>query len=260
MGRRRNKAACPPLRLPAVRPNPLIVELPFHVGPFTYRAVKSDRLVFDEAGNELEACAIEARRLVIISCIVHPTRHEEIVRHEIRHAWEFHFPRPHDAEEECQFFAAISTQFDIDLETAGGREALMELVPRRVPHRSRTCDQFNRDEIGEQLIKALQRAERAEARITELEAAIAAGEIEQLTRTVSEASREPRVDPTMKGAFNDQEIGDQLVKALQRAERAEALIEADVKQQLRLIAATQEQRNEHTIQPKNRRTRHRVDR
>jgi len=106
----------------------------FGVGPFTYRLAISDRSIFDAEGNELEGCAVEARRLLIISRIVEPERREEIALHEFTHAWGFHVPKPSDEEERCQLTALIAQQFAADLERAGGREALQRLPAQRVPH------------------------------------------------------------------------------------------------------------------------------
>lgn len=106
----------------------------FHVAGVSYRLVVSDRSVFDAEGNELEGCAVEGRRLLIISRIVEPERREEIAMHEISHAWTFHVPKPGDEEERCQFNATISRQFYADLEAQGGREALRQMAMTRVPH------------------------------------------------------------------------------------------------------------------------------
>jgi hypothetical protein len=106
----------------------------FHVGPVVYRLAVSDRSVFDVEGNELEGCAVEGRRLLILSRIVEPERREEIALHEFTHAWSFHVPKPSDEEERCQLTALIAQQFALDLERNGGREALRSLAATRVAH------------------------------------------------------------------------------------------------------------------------------
>lgn len=109
----------------------------FHVGPVSYRLVISNRHVFDADGNELEGCAVEGRRLLILSCIVEPERREEVALHEFTHAWAFHVPQPSNEEERCQLTALIAQQFQKDLDAAGGREALIQMQPAHVPHLGR---------------------------------------------------------------------------------------------------------------------------
>ena len=117
------------------------VAVEFHVGPYVYRLVVSDRSIFDAEGNELEGCAVEGRRLVILSRIVEPERREEVAAHELIHAWAFHAPKPSDEEERCQFHAMIAEQFRRDLEVGGGRERLLQLPRTCVPHLGRPVPQ-----------------------------------------------------------------------------------------------------------------------
>lgn len=136
---------------PAVRlrrPNYLV----FNVGPFEYRLVISDRQLYDSHGDELSGCAIESRRLLIVSYCVEPARREEIALHELKHAWLFHFPKPHDDEERCQFFAATTLQLRIDLDAQGGTEAMKRLRPTRVPNVGRGLHEWLSPEAaGERL-------------------------------------------------------------------------------------------------------------
>jgi hypothetical protein len=111
--------------------------IPFHVGPYVYRLVITDRSLFNAEGDELEGVAVEGRRLLILSFIVEPERREEVALHELIHAWAFHVPTPRTEEERCQLHAMIGEQFRRDLEAQGGREALMQLQPQRVPHLGR---------------------------------------------------------------------------------------------------------------------------
>lgn len=104
----------------------------FHVGPEVYTLIVSDRAVFNVEGDEVAAMAVEDRRLLILSFRVEPQRREELARHEMLHAWEFHVPVPRTAEERAQFFALAGKQFDQDLETAGGNEALERMLPASV--------------------------------------------------------------------------------------------------------------------------------
>lgn len=105
----------------------------FQVGPYFFRAVRTNRPVYDEEGAELEGRALERGRLLLISPAVEPARIEEVVRHEHYHAMRFYFPEPTTEEERAQFVAAIGLQFERDLEAGGGRDALLELPLVRLP-------------------------------------------------------------------------------------------------------------------------------
>ncbi len=113
----------------------------FHVGPFTYTLVVSDRSIFDADGNQLDGIAVESRRMLLISRHVEPERREEVAMHEFVHAWEFHVPKPTTDEERCQFFAFLDRQFRDDLHNGGGRETLAQIVPRHVNHIDRPLHQ-----------------------------------------------------------------------------------------------------------------------
>lgn len=95
--------------------------------------------IFDEHGSELEGICIESRRLILISPTVQINRREEVLGHEVQHAWEFHVPPPRIEEERCQLFATISQQMREDLERQGGIETLQSLpaesisLPYRAP-------------------------------------------------------------------------------------------------------------------------------
>lgn len=113
----------------------------FHVGPVAYRLVISDRAVFDAEGNELEGAAIESRRLLIVSRRVEPARREDVALHELAHAYEFHFPPPRTPEDRAQIFSIAAKQFAIDLAAQGGSEAIVQMLPTRVPHLGRPMPQ-----------------------------------------------------------------------------------------------------------------------
>ena len=124
----------------------------FRVGPYTYTLVVSDRAIFDADGNELEGVAVEGRRLIILSPIVEPERRPEVACHELYHAFTFAFPAPRTEEEIADFTGLVARQFHQELHEQGGRQALMQMVPRRVPHLGRPAPArslpFARDVIG----------------------------------------------------------------------------------------------------------------
>jgi hypothetical protein len=91
-----------------------------------------DRPIIDEHGDELDGLAVSSPKLILISRrIVHVDR-EAVLLHELQHAWEFYMPAPRTAEERCQMLATIARQFRVDLDNAGGIEALHALKPTRV--------------------------------------------------------------------------------------------------------------------------------
>lgn len=103
-----------------------------HVGTIGYSVVLSDQAIFDSDGNQLEGCALEARKLIVLSRIVEPDRREEIAEHEFYHCWLFHVPKPANEEEAAQFHALVAKQFRRDLKDAGGPDAFLSLRPTRV--------------------------------------------------------------------------------------------------------------------------------
>lgn len=111
---------------------PTLPCIEFHVGATPYMLIISDRSIFDSDGCELEGCAVEGRRLLILSHIVHPERREEVARHEFYHAWRFHVPAPKNEEEDAQLHALVAKQFRVDLDDAGGQDALLNIRPCKV--------------------------------------------------------------------------------------------------------------------------------
>lgn len=104
----------------------------FHVGPYTYTLKIPHAYIYNEFGDELEGCADEARRLIVISRRVDLSRREEVLRHEVEHAWGFHFPTARTDEERAQLAAVIGMQFDRDFADAGGHDALVAMLPSHV--------------------------------------------------------------------------------------------------------------------------------
>lgn len=92
----------------------------FHVaGQNTYTLLIPTQAIFDTDGMECEGLALESRRLILISPRVELERREEILLHELQHAWEFHVPPPVTQEQRCQMFAAIAQQMRFDLGDTG---------------------------------------------------------------------------------------------------------------------------------------------
>ncbi len=104
----------------------------FRVGPYTYRVRVTDGpIVFD--GRACRGLAVHVDREILIAPDVDPSQREEVLRHEVRHAWAFHFPQPSNVEEDCQLYAAIGIAFQDDYEQGGGRNALLLMKPFATP-------------------------------------------------------------------------------------------------------------------------------
>lgn len=101
-------------------------------GVHRYSVKIPKKSIVDESGDELDGMAIESARLILISPRVTPERREELLHHEIQHAWEFHVPSPRTEEERCQLAATIAQQYRHDIEAAGGIQSLMSLQPTEV--------------------------------------------------------------------------------------------------------------------------------
>jgi hypothetical protein len=66
------------------RKNPAADRLVFHIGPFLYTLVISERRIYDPEGNELEGAAIESRRLLMLSFALPVHRREDIAAESTR--------------------------------------------------------------------------------------------------------------------------------------------------------------------------------
>jgi hypothetical protein len=115
------------------RKNPAADRLVFHIGPFLYTLVISERRIYDPEGNELEGAAIESRRLLMLSFALPVHRREDIAAEELAHAYEFHFPVPRTNEERARLSATVATGFRRELDEQGGIDALNRLPAQYVP-------------------------------------------------------------------------------------------------------------------------------
>lgn len=101
-------------------------------GVHRYSVRVSKHPIYNEAGERLAGLAIESRRIILISGSIRPEQREEILAHEVLHAWEFHVPVPTTDEERCQLFATASQQLREDLERQGGVAALAAIEPQEI--------------------------------------------------------------------------------------------------------------------------------
>jgi len=106
----------------------------FRVGPYVYRVrVTEEPLVDQRTGETLLGEAVFHSKELLVSGAVQPTSRLEVLLHELKHAWLFHFPPPANEEQHCSFFAAVSEQAMLDLAEQGGVEALARLSPSGPP-------------------------------------------------------------------------------------------------------------------------------
>lgn len=101
-------------------------------GCHSFRVVVPDKLIFDDVGYELDGLAVQSPELILISRRLLPGDREEVLLHELQHAWEFFVPAPSNAEERSQMLATIAKQYRRDLENGGGIEAIVNLKPSRI--------------------------------------------------------------------------------------------------------------------------------
>lgn len=102
----------------------------FRVGPYAYRArITEEPLVDEKTGEALAGMAVSQGREILIAATVPPEERMEVLSHELKHAWFFHFPKPRTEEEDCNLYAAISQQMTNDLDEQGGIGALMRMKP-----------------------------------------------------------------------------------------------------------------------------------
>lgn len=84
--------------------------------------------IYDESGDRLDGLCIDSRRLIFIDHAIAPDQREEVLVHELTHAWGFCVPLPHTEEERCRLNALIVQQMRMDLERQGGIEVLKSLL------------------------------------------------------------------------------------------------------------------------------------
>lgn len=101
----------------------------FRIGPWQYRVRVVAGPILDDQGRELLGQTSEDDRQILISSRATQRQRVDVLFHELRHAWRFHFGYPADEEAQCDYFASIMASTYQDLEAQGGREALEQLEP-----------------------------------------------------------------------------------------------------------------------------------
>ena len=96
----------------------------FRVGPHVYRLKIPNQPLYTDAGDEADGMTLESQRLIVMSPDVPAEQREEVLYHELQHAWLNHVPTPSDEEQQCNLFATILLQLRQDLENQGGVAAL----------------------------------------------------------------------------------------------------------------------------------------
>ena len=113
-------------------------------GVHRYAVRVPNQAIFNHLGEELDGLAIESRRLILISPAVQPDRREEVLGHEVEHAWSFHMPAAHTQEERAQLTATILQSLRQDLDAQGGIAALRAIQPEPIslPYRAPAVKHF----------------------------------------------------------------------------------------------------------------------
>jgi|GEM_PF-4348575 len=91
-----------PFRRPK-RNDPII----FNVGPWEYSLKIARKLVNDKNEPLMGRCDLHTM-IVYVAADIPPQGRLNVVLHELRHAWRFHFPAPRTDEEEADFSATIT--------------------------------------------------------------------------------------------------------------------------------------------------------
>ena len=99
----------------------------FHISTETYRVrINEDRLFHN--GKECLGLAIYHAREILLSPALPPAQRLTTLLHELRHAWQFHFPATcATAEEEAVLSATIMKSTLMDLNAQGGARTLERL-------------------------------------------------------------------------------------------------------------------------------------
>ncbi len=107
---------------PARQSNP---PMTFRVGPYKYHLLMVDKMIHFEGSDRLALAQSNGR---LIRLWVGVDDRLNVLLHELRHCWGFHFPSPSTEEDECDFFAMIAQAAFEDIEQQGGVEALNRLA------------------------------------------------------------------------------------------------------------------------------------
>jgi len=81
----------------------------FNVGPWIYTLRIVRKLVNDRNEPILGRCDLDSM-IIYVAADVSPQARLNVVLHELRHAWRYHFPAPRTDEEEADFSATICAQ------------------------------------------------------------------------------------------------------------------------------------------------------
>lgn len=98
----------------------------FNVGPETYTVHITEEPLYHDGEEALGQC-IYATREILLSPTLQLGHRLTTLLHELRHAWQFHVPRPRTAEEEADLSAMVMKSFWRDFNAQGGERALKQL-------------------------------------------------------------------------------------------------------------------------------------
>lgn len=102
------------------------VAVRFHIGPEVYTVrIAEDRIYQD--GDELLGLCVYASREIQLSPTLKPEHRLTTLLHELRHAWQFHVPKPRTDEEEADLSAMVMKAFWRDYREQNGDATLKKL-------------------------------------------------------------------------------------------------------------------------------------
>lgn len=99
----------------------------FHIGPEVYRVRITEEPIYHDGEEALGQC-LYASREILISPAVAPEHRFTTLLHELRHAWQFHVPKPRTPEEEADLSAMVMKAFWRDFTAQGGERALKRML------------------------------------------------------------------------------------------------------------------------------------
>lgn len=98
----------------------------FHIGPEVYTVRISGDRIFHEGEEALGTCEYASRE-ILLSPTLRPEHRLTTLLHELRHAWQFHVPKPRTPEEEADLSAMVMKAFWRDFNANGKEKALRAL-------------------------------------------------------------------------------------------------------------------------------------
>lgn len=101
----------------------------FRVGPWIYRVVVMAEEFCDEQGRVLDGRCVWRDRQILLAASLSQQLRLEVLMHELRHAWIYHFGNPTETEAHCDNVATFTVDVMRQFCRQGGEAALASLAP-----------------------------------------------------------------------------------------------------------------------------------